>query len=251
MVDTSDGGPWQGVVAASRSDVGRVREANQDACGSFDDPRGDRLFVVADGMGGHRGGDVASSMAVEEIAAACAVSDQPPAERVAAAVVAANRAIYERSEREPELAGMGTTVVALLLAREGGAWAAHVGDSRLYRLREGRLERLTADHSLVAELQRQGYLDEAEAARHPRRHELLRSVGCVPDVEPDVEQITFELGDRLLLCTDGLCGYVEDDSIATALGEASPELAARTLVDLANAGGGEDNVTVQVLERPA
>ncbi len=239
---------WQDVEAASRTDVGRVRESNQDACGSFEDPRGDRLFVVADGMGGHRGGDVASHMAVEAIAAACAASDAPPAERLHEAVAAANRAIFERAEREPELAGMGTTVVALLLAREGSAWVAHVGDSRLYRLRAGELESVTADHSLVAELQRQGYLDEEEAARHPRRHELLRSVGCVPEVDPDVAEIAFAPGDRLLLCTDGLCGYVDADSIARALGEATPELAARTLVDLANAGGGEDNVTVQVVE---
>jgi serine/threonine protein phosphatase PrpC len=246
-----ESGPWQGVESASRSDVGRVRETNQDACGSFDDRRGDRLFVVADGMGGHRGGDVASSMAVEAIATACAASEEPPAERLRTAVAAANRAIFERSEREPELGGMGTTVVALLLAQEGGAWVAHVGDSRLYRLRAGRLETLTADHSLVAELQRQGYLDEAEAARHPRRHELLRSVGCVPEVEAEIGEIAFEPGDRLLLCTDGLCGYVDPHSIANALAEASPELAARTLVDLANAGGGEDNVTVQVVERTA
>ena len=241
--------PWKAVEAASRTDVGRVRETNQDACGTFDDPRGDRLFVVADGMGGHRGGDVASSMAVEAIAGACAASDAPPPERLREALAAANRAIFERAEREPELGGMGTTVVALLLAREGSAWVAHVGDSRLYRLRDGGLEAVTSDHSLVAELQRQGYLDDAEAARHPRRHELLRSVGCVPEVEADVAEIAFEPGDRLLLCTDGLCGYVEADSIATALGEASPELAVRTLVDLANAGGGEDNVTVQVVDQ--
>ena len=241
---------WQAVEVASRTDVGRVRGSNQDACGTFEDPRGDRLFVVADGMGGHRGGEVASALAVEAVAEACGASDAPPAERLREAVAAANQRIFERSRQDPGVAGMGTTVVTLLLAREGTAWVAHVGDSRLYRLREGRLEALTEDHSLVAELQRQGYLDGDEAARHPRRNELIRSVGCLPEVEPDLAELDLAPGDRLLLCTDGLCGAVEADSIAAGLGEATPDLAARTLVDLANASGGEDNVTVQVVRVP-
>ncbi len=241
-------GPWQAVEVASRTDVGRVRESNQDACGVFEDPRGDRLFVVADGMGGHLGGEVASQMAVEAIAEACAASDAAPAERLHQAIVTANRRIFERASGDSSVAGMGTTVVAVLLAREGSAWVAHVGDSRLYRLRAGDLETLTADHSLVAELERGGYLSPEEAARHPRRHELMRSVGPVPEVEPEVAPLALEPGDRLLLCTDGLCGYAEEASIVQALREATPELAARTLVELANACGGEDNVTVQVLE---
>ena len=243
--------PWQSVEVASRTDVGRVRESNQDACGVFEDPRGDRLFIVADGMGGHRGGEVASSLAVEAIAEACAASEAAPGERLREAVVAANQRIFERSQRDPKVAGMGTTVVAVLLAREGSAWVVHVGDSRLYRLRRGAFETLTEDHSLVADLVRRGMLSAVEAEHHPRRHQLLRSVGCEPETEPEVAALELEPGDRLLLCTDGLCGYAEPGSIAQGLGEATPELAARTLVELADACGGEDNVTVQVIEVPS
>jgi serine/threonine protein phosphatase PrpC len=142
---------------------------------------------------------------------------------------------------------MGTTVVALCLGKGDEGWVAHVGDSRLYQLRSGRLDPLTADHSLVGEMQRLGMLSAAEAETHPRRNELTRSVGVGPSVEAEIAKITVEPGDRFLLCSDGLCIHLGDDEIREVLERERPSDAARTLVDQANAKGGHDNVTVQVV----
>jgi protein phosphatase len=163
------------------------------------------------------------------------------------AVTAANQRIHEQANADPELAGMGTTVVALCLAEDGEAWVAHVGDSRLYLLRSGELDALTEDHSVVGELERQGFITAAEAQRHPRRNELTRSVGVAAALEVDLKRVSVMPGDRFLLCSDGLCGYVEDDEIREVLAGAEPRDAARELVARANAKGGYDNVTVQIV----
>lgn len=238
------------VAFASRTHVGCVRKNNQDAFGEFTDPERGLLLVLADGMGGHQGGEVASRLAVDVLGATFRTATDEPGPMLVRGVEAANLRIYGRALRDETLQGMGTTVVAFHLAKLG-SFVAHVGDSRLYRLRAGKLEQLTADHSLVGELERHGYLTAEEAAVHPRRNELMRSVGPAAEVEVDIAEIDFVPGDRLLLCSDGLCGYVSDEETARLLGEGSIEEAAEALVEAANSAGGQDNVTVQVVERSA
>ena len=234
---------------ASGSDVGRVRSANEDHCAVFDDPTGRRLLVVADGMGGHRGGATASRLAVEAIGrhferdAAASVA---PADRLAEAIRQANREVHAASRHDAELRGMGTTVVALLVDPEG-AWVAHVGDSRAYLVRDDRLEALTEDHSVVAELMRRGLLTPDEAEVHPRRNEILRSVGVDETVEAELRRIELAPGDRIVLCSDGLCGVVSDEEILDLARDGSAERAVAALIEAANAAGGPDNVTVQVV----
>jgi protein phosphatase len=240
----------QWIDAASHSDTGRVRSVNQDRFADFEDGRGSRLLVVADGMGGHRGGETASRLAVEAIGDVFGRSEEALGERMIAAVHTANERVYRCSSEDPELAGMGTTVVALCLGAGGKAWVAHVGDSRLYLLRDGELKALTADHSVVAEMHRSGLLTAEEAEAHPRRNELTRSVGVAPSVEVEVAEFAVKPGDRFLLCSDGLCGYVGEDEIREVLERERPSSAARILVDHANAKGGYDNVTVQVAAIP-
>ena len=238
------------VQIVSLTDVGRVRSSNQDAYGEFVNAGRGCLLLVADGMGGHRGGEIASKLAVEAVERVFERSAGLPERMLRSALEGANERIYEHAQRERHLEGMGTTAVAFYLGRDGTAWVAHVGDSRLYRLRGGELERLTEDHSVVGELTRHGYLSEEEAANHPRRNELLRSVGPSSTVAVDLAPVSIQSGDRFLLCSDGLCGYVSDPQIQEALGRVDPEEAARALVDLANDSGGQDNVTVQVLVVP-
>jgi protein phosphatase len=240
----------QWIDAASCSHVGRVRTVNQDRFAEFEDGRGSRLLVVADGMGGHRGGETASRLAVEAIGDVFARSRESLGERMGAAIAAANERVYESACADPELAGMGTTVVALCLGEAGEGWVAHVGDSRLYLLRGGKLDALTADHSLVGEMQRLGMLSAEEAEAHPRRNELTRCVGVAPSVEVEITRIAVEPGDRFLLCSDGLCIHLGDDEIREVLEREQPSSAAHMLVDHANARGGHDNVTVQVVSIP-
>jgi len=237
-----------GILAASLTDVGLRRATNQDSFGEFERAAGTRLWVVADGMGGHRGGETASRVAVETMGRVFgdAAEGTTPPDLLRAAFERANAEVHGLARRTPELAGMGTTGVALLL-HDAAAWVGHVGDSRAYRMRGGRLEALTQDHSLVAELQRRGFVTAEEAAVHPRRNEVLRSIGIEPEVEVDLTALAVEPGDRFLLCSDGLCGVVPDDEIAPVLSSETPEHAARRLVDLAIARGAPDNVTVQVV----
>jgi protein phosphatase len=230
---------------AELSDVGRQRSANQDFCGAAIRPEGGRLWIVADGMGGHAGGETASRVAVEAATASFLAGRGSLAERLRDTIAAANRAVIETARGDRSLTGMGTTAVAIALG--DGACVANVGDSRAYRVRRGRIEQLTRDHSVVAELVRQGAISEDEALVHPRRHEVLRSLGFEDDLEIDVEPIDVAAGDVLLLCTDGLTGVVDDAEIAALCSRRPQREAARALVDAANARGGPDNVTVQVI----
>ncbi len=234
------------VSIASLSDVGRVRSENQDGCGVFRDSHGNHLLVVADGMGGHRGGATASRVCIEIVGRVFQWSPDPVPERLQAGLVEANRTIHTMAAEDSSLAGMGTTAVVLSLGADGEGWVAWAGDSRLYRLRDGRVEPLTQDHSLVAEWVRLGVLRPEDAATHPRKNELMRCVGPTPALDPDVERIEIRPGDRFLLCSDGLWGEVADAEIGAVLGAEAPERAVRRLVDLANERGGPDNVTVQI-----
>ncbi len=238
------------IRSASLSDVGRRRSENQDECREFRHASGARLFAVADGMGGHRGGGTASRIAIETLGEVFASRADPNRDTLREAMETANARVHEASESHSELRGMGTTGVALLFRADGLSWVAHVGDSRAYRLREGCIAPLTADHSAVAELAQRGEITAEEAAVHPRRNELLRSIGATPWVIVDVAPVEVRPGDQFLLCSDGLSGVVTDSEIGAVLQSESPEKAVRMLVDLANERGGPDNVTVMVTAVP-
>ncbi len=222
------------------TDVGRVREGNEDDY-LVDDAMG--LVAVADGMGGHRAGEVASATALEALRAAINAG-QPLRD----AIESANEAVFTKSLTDASLRGMGTTLTAGTLVAGGTLLVGHVGDSRAYLLRDGELRQVTVDHSLVEELVRDGRLTPDEAAVHPQRSIITRALGVDASVEVDVYPVELAPGDRLLLCSDGLTGMVQFDAIAATLRrEEDPARAATQLIDAANAAGGEDNITVVVV----
>lgn len=232
----------RGVEYAWRTDIGRVRARNEDSV-AVDAAAG--LLVVADGMGGHNAGDVASRMAVDGVLAAMQrdAADEEP-QRLLAALRHANDAIYDAAGEDYERSGMGTTVVAAWL-RPTGVLAAHVGDSRLYRLRGGAIEPLTRDHTQVQDLVDRGILTPAQARVSGRRNMLSRALGTYREVEIDCAAHPCAPGDVYLLCSDGLTNMVEDGEIAEIV-STTPSLAAAAdrLVTLANERGGRDNITV-------
>jgi len=225
--------------SAGRTDPGRIRRRNEDAF-VLDPP----LFAVADGMGGAQAGEVASRLAAAAFREYHEADGLAPDERVQAIIQEANRRIYERARADSDATGMGTTVTAALLIG-GRVTVGHVGDSRAYRIRNGRLEQLTEDHSLVGDLMRSGRLTPEEADAHPQRSVITRALGTDPEVDVDTSTVEVQPGDLFLLCSDGLTTMVADEDILGILA-AAPTLddAARELVRAANTGGGEDNVTV-------
>jgi PPM family protein phosphatase len=228
------------LVVGAATDVGRVREGNEDAY-LVDDAMG--LFAVADGMGGHRAGEVASVTALEALRAAINAG-QPLRE----SIEDANEAVFTKSLTDQSLRGMGTTLTAGTLVTGGTVLVGHVGDSRAYLLHDGELHQVTVDHSLVEELVREGRLTADEAAVHPQRSIITRALGVDSSVEVDIYPVELAPGDRLLFCSDGLTGMVQPDTIAATLRrEEDPTRAATQLVDAANAAGGEDNITVLVV----
>ena len=230
------------LVAAGVTDVGRVRDGNEDDFLEQADRLG--LVAVADGMGGHRAGEVASATALEALRAAVAAG-QP----LRKAIEGANDAVLEKSESDHELHGMGTTLTAGMLGTDGSLTVGHVGDSRAYLIRDGELSQITEDHSLVEEMVRAGELTPEQAEVHPQRSIITRALGIDPVVDVDLYPIQLRAGDRVLLCSDGLTTMVRPEEIATILGrELDPKRAAQLLVDAANAAGGEDNVTALILE---
>jgi protein phosphatase len=225
--------------SAGKTDPGRVRRRNEDAF-VVDPP----LFAVADGMGGAQAGEVASRLAAAAFREYREADELAPEERVRAIIKEANRRIYDRARTDSEVSGMGTTVTAALLT-DGRVVIGHVGDSRAYRIRNGRLEQLTDDHSLVADLMRSGRLTAEEAEGHPQRSVITRALGTDPDVDVDTLVIEVEAGDLFLLCSDGLSTMVSDSEVLRTVERAATlDEAARDLVRAANTGGGEDNVTV-------
>ena len=219
----------------ARSDVGRVRKGNEDSF-TVDEP----LFAVADGMGGHQGGEVASSLALETIAG----GDGPLEELVRRA----NEAVHSRAAKDPGLAGMGTTLTALRADGEV-LRLAHVGDSRAYLLRDGTIQRLTKDHTVVERLVDEGRLTPQEAEIHPQRSILTRALGVDETLQVDQGAIEPRPGDRLLLCSDGLTGMIGEDQITRILAEhPDPQAAADALVEAANQAGGQDNITAVVID---
>jgi protein phosphatase len=227
---------------AGASHVGRVRANNEDSFAPMADGVGGGpvVLAVADGMGGHVAGEVASQLAL----AAAMDSGGSAAERVRAG----NDRVVEAVIGDPALAGMGTTLTLIRLSGDGGFDLGHIGDSRAYRLRNGTLEQLTRDHTLVADLVADGRLDPAQVAVHPQRNLLTRVIGMGRTIEVDEITDRAESGDRVLLCSDGLTSMVSDAKIAAILGSGQPEEAVWALIEAANAAGGEDNITVIVVD---
>jgi len=225
------------------TDTGRKRRRNEDAY-VVEPP----LFAIADGMGGAQAGELASSLAagaVREDEAAAGRGER----RVAELIQEANRRVYERSSQDAAASGMGTTMTVAFVGEANVAFG-HVGDSRAYLIRDGKLEQLTEDHSLVAELVRSGKLSPEEAETHPQRSVITRALGTDPDVDVDTFSIETAPGDLFMLCSDGLTSMVEDDVILRTIEKNRDNLqtAAKALIRGANKGGGEDNITVVFFE---
>jgi len=248
------------IQAYGLTDVGRKRKHNEDA---FALDVGEGLFIVADGMGGHAAGEVASKITVETIGEFIAATRQKEeatwpfkynheldfnSNRLAVAIEKANERVMAAVAAQPWLKGMGTTVVAGLL-NEKILSLAHVGDSRAYLFRDGQLSRLTDDHSWVHEQVTAGILTEEEAKTHPLKNVVTRALGGGPSVSPDLQELVFSPGDRFLFCSDGLTTMVSDEEIlnAAATIPQTQELC-KNLVDLANEKGGVDNITVVVVD---
>ncbi len=224
---------------AGATDTGRKRRRNEDSY-VIAPP----LFAVADGMGGAQAGEIASRLA------AAALEDTDPGslsgeDRVMSLIQEANRRVYERSNEDPNASGMGTTITVALVEDEG-VTIGHVGDSRAYRYREGSIEQITEDHSLVNELMKSGKLSPEEAETHPQRSVITRALGTDPDVDVDSFSVETQTGDVFLLCSDGLTTMVDDVDILGVLEKHHDDLdrATKSLVSAANRGGGEDNITV-------
>ncbi len=226
------------------TNTGRKRRRNEDSWVS-DAP----LFAVADGMGGAQAGEVASSLAAATLREAGGASTRGEA-GVVALIESANRRVHQRAVTDATASGMGTTMTLALFAPDGTIAIGHVGDSRGYLLRDGRLQQLTQDHSLVAELVRRGELSPAEAEAHPQRSVITRALGTDPDVDVDAFSVQAQPGDVYLLCSDGLTTMVDDTSIAAIVERNSHDLSAagRALIDEANHRGGEDNITAVLFE---
>ncbi|HUK96720.1 MAG TPA: Stp1/IreP family PP2C-type Ser/Thr phosphatase [Gaiellaceae bacterium] len=226
------------VQSFGSTDTGRKRRRNEDAF-VCEPP----LFAVADGMGGAQAGEVASGLAAAALREGG--GDGTGERRVAQLIQEANRRVHDRATTDAAATGMGTTVTAALVEPDGRVAFGHVGDSRAYLLREGRLDQLTDDHSLVAELVRRGELSPAEAEVHPQRSVITRALGTDPDVDVDTFSVEARPGDVFLICSDGLSSYVDGGEIERIMFQFRSDLqaGARSLIDAANRGGGEDNIT--------
>lgn len=232
--------------------IGLVRENNQDAfaCDMLDETA--QYAVVCDGMGGANGGNIASQIAVDIISERIRKSYPPTGEAnwaehmLASAMAAANAAVFDRSLKQPELSGMGTTVVAAITCGKT-AYISHVGDSRLYLFRQGNVRQITRDHSVVQNMIESGQITEEQAKSHPRRHFITRALGVTDDESGEYDELNLEEGDRLLLCTDGLTNMVEPQKMQELLALPSDEVT-DALIQAALDGGGSDNVTVVLME---
>ncbi len=227
------------MTVAVRTSRGKVREINEDSVHAAPD-----LIIVADGMGGHRGGEVASRMAVKSVLAELAKTEAPGAKEIEAAIQYGNARVFGAASKDEALKGMGTTMT-LCLVRGNIAHIAHIGDSRAYLMRNGLLTRLTRDHSLVEELVRNGYITQEQAAVHPHRHIITRALGTEGRVRVDLKRIAVQGGDRILLCTDGVMVHIADAEIESIL-QATEGLEAQVdaLLHTALDRGGEDNISI-------
>ena len=238
-----------GILCAFRTDVGKVRANNQDAPIVSEKLR---LYGVADGMGGHKGGEVASTSARDDLLRELE-GKTPSVATLSGAIEEVNRQIYHQQEHDDTLTGMGTTLSVLWMS-DNFVYIGHVGDSRVYLLRDGEFKQMTLDHSLVEQLVREGVLTEEEAQNHPMRNIITRAIGTDESVEVDVVVEERRKGDLWLACSDGLHGLVDDRQMRDALRQYAPEKAADVLLKAALDAGGRDNVTLVIVhdgEEPA
>jgi PPM family protein phosphatase len=241
------------IAGAMLTDVGRVRTSNEDSVAfvipSKNDPAASRgcLLIVADGMGGHAAGEVASALAVEAVRRVYFSLSGPVPESLMLAFETANRAVFEHGKQTPDCKGMGTTCTALAI-NDGQVWLAHVGDSRAYMLRNGKLTQLSGDQTLHAQMIREGLLSEEEAKDASGGNVILQALGTNPDIVPAVWEkgITLLEGDILVLCSDGLWNMVDDATIAEVAACAAPQEACQQLIGAALDAGGYDNVSVGI-----
>ncbi|MBR6396934.1 MAG: Stp1/IreP family PP2C-type Ser/Thr phosphatase [Lachnospiraceae bacterium] len=238
--------------AFSVTNVGKVRKSNQDSVFRSETPIGNlpNLFIVADGMGGHNGGDEASRLCIDSM---CEYINNEKEEQsiipiMEGAIRFANSVIYEKSLEDPGLSGMGTTVVAAVIDN-GVLYVANVGDSRLYYVEGDSLRQITEDHSLVEEMVKKGDLDRSEARFHPNKNIITRAIGVGKVIDIDYFELHTAKGGIVLLCSDGLSNMLSDSEIVSAIksGDGQADIIARTLVDKANDNGGKDNITVIVI----
>ena len=236
------------------TDVGCVRELNEDS-GTYVQPDDQEvlkskglLVVVADGMGGHSAGEVASGLAVKVVSRVYYENGGDPRSALVDAFHTANKAIYKTAEKDSSKSGMGTTCTALVI-QNGTAISAHIGDSRIYLVREGSIYLMTEDHSAVMEMVKAGLITLSQARHHPEKNVILRAMGSHPEVEVTTWQEPFPVraGDRFLLCSDGLYDHVEDEEIKQIVVLSEPQTACENLIALAKERGGHDNITVGIV----
>jgi len=244
------------IIVAGLSHQGMVRKENQDSYGFIEPDTEDliqqrgRLFIVADGLGGHRGGRVASKMSVDIIGKIYFSSEREPVyPALLYAVELANRSIHEASNNHEELRGMATTCTAVVI-RDHQLYMTHVGDSRAYLIRNGQIKQVSTDHTLVEEMVHSGIISKDEAKSHPDSHILTRSLGILQAVEMDVLEPPLKTrgGDYLVLCSDGLTVYLEDEEILQVVLNNSTDKACEQLIETANERGGRDNITVEIIQ---
>lgn len=244
--------PGYRMIVSLRTDPGCVRQTNEDSCIYFQPEEADvlkhkgSLLIVADGMGGHAGGEIASRMATEIVHRAYYQDEHLPLFALTASLRQANRRIYETALGDEALSGMGTTCTALVL-QNGSAICAHVGDSRLYLARGHQLYLITEDHSQVREMFKQGLISAEEARYHPDKNVIFRALGSHAEVEIPTWEESVREGDRFILCSDGLHDLVENHEIEKAMITHEPHIACKMLVDLAKERGGHDNITVAIV----
>ncbi len=238
----------------AKTDLGHVRENNEDKFDFMEPNESDvlarkgRVYAVADGMGGHSAGQIAAELSLNVFIRAYYADKSPEVERgLTDSVREANEYVVDVARTVPGRQGMGATLTAVAL-RDDDLFIAQVGDSRCYLLREGKLEQLTVDHSWVQEQVSSGAMSLEDAEQSPFRNVITRSMGGAPEVEPDVTAVKVKVGDRFLLCSDGLSGMIPGPEIAMLLGSGSPSAAVWNLIDRANAYGGKDNITALILE---
>ena len=253
-LDEPQAAPRFKLSVAISSDVGCVRELNEDSVRVAHPPTENEagkgvLIIVADGMGGHAAGEVASQTAIDEVPARYFRSAKATAVALREAVEGANGAIYQAGQKNSEMAGMGTTCTCLLI-RGDQAWCAHVGDSRLYLVRGGAIYQMSEDHSAVGELVKRGLIQPSEARGHPQSNVILRALGTQPRVEVALWDEPFPLRNRdvWVLCSDGLSDLVEEADILSDVTQFDGETAGQHLIERAKAGGGHDNISVVLVE---
>lgn len=236
----------------SKSDIGLVRQSNQDACKSGIFPDQSAWVVVCDGMGGANGGNVASNLAVDAISEQIVTayrddfSDGLVKDLILSSIAEANLAIHTKASSDAELSGMGTTVVVAVACHQI-AHVAHAGDSRAYLITADGIRQLTTDHSMVQEMVKNGDITEQQAKQHPQKNIITRALGVEPSIQVDYCETPFRQGDLLLICTDGLTNYVDDGQIFQTANEFDANDLAEQLVVLAKKSGGGDNITVAIV----